>query len=156
MVMALGKSFVSISIVLIQHILLYFHRMKYPMQNHCSSMPGKNKIHIFSIFLVQHGRKPVEALDMEREERLQQYGRVNGKPFELSQEIFISKTDCNVFSKIEKFVSKRSNLKKFWKQTAKVNLRYWLNCTLNGQWRMKYQTVRAKKLTRYLLNGKHR
>ena len=63
---------------------------------------------------------------MEEEERLQQYGRVNGKPFELSQEIFISKTDCNVFSKIEKFVSKRSNLKKFWKQTAKVNLRYWL------------------------------
>ncbi|RMX50557.1 hypothetical protein pdam_00008791 [Pocillopora damicornis] len=68
---------------------------------------------IFSIFLVQYGRRPVEALDMEEEERLQQYGRVNGKPFELSQEIFISKTDCNVFSKIEKFVSKRSNLKKF-------------------------------------------
>ena len=32
---------------------------------------------------------------MEREERLQQYGRVSGKPVELSQEIFISKTDRN-------------------------------------------------------------
>ena len=61
---------------------------------------------------------------MEREEWLQQYGRVSGKPAELSQEIFIFKTDCNrdVFNKMEKLVSKRRNLKKFWKQTAKVNL----------------------------------
>ena len=107
---------------------------------------------IFSNFLVQRERKPVEALDMEREERLQHYGRVSGKPVELSQEIFISKTDSN--KKFEKFVSNRSNLDKFWKQIAKVNLRYWLNCALNGQWRMKYQTGRAKRLTRYLLNGK--
>ena len=48
---------------------------------------------------------------MEREERLQQYGRVSGKPVELSQEIFISKTDRN--KKFEKFVSNRSNLDKF-------------------------------------------
>ena len=66
---------------------------------------------IFSIFLVQREGKPVEALDMEREERLQQYGRVSGKPVELSQEIFISKTDRN--KKFEKFVSNRSNLDKF-------------------------------------------
>ena len=48
---------------------------------------------------------------MEREERLQQYGRVRGKPVELSQEIFIYKTDRN--KKFEKFVSNRSNLDKF-------------------------------------------
>ena len=61
---------------------------------------------------------------MEREEWLQKYGRVSGKPVELSQAIFIFKTDCNrdVFNKMEKLVSKRRNLKKFWKQTAKVNL----------------------------------
>ena len=48
---------------------------------------------------------------MEREKRLRQYGRLSGKPVELSQEIFISKTDGN--EKFEKFVSNRSNLDKF-------------------------------------------
>ena len=54
---------------------------------------------IFSSLPWQHGRKPVEDLDME--ERLQQCSRVSGKPVELSPEIFISKTDGILFNKIK-------------------------------------------------------
>ena len=54
---------------------------------------------------------------MEREEWLQQYGRVSGKPAELSQEIFIFKTDCNrdVFNKMEKFSIQKKQSQKILK-----------------------------------------
>ena len=50
---------------------------------------------IFTSLLIQHGRKPVEDLDMERGEQLQQYSRGSGKPVEHSQEIFLSESDRN-------------------------------------------------------------
>ena len=50
---------------------------------------------IFTSLLIQHGRKPVEDLDMERGEQLQRYGQVKGKPVEHSQEIFLSESDRN-------------------------------------------------------------
>ena len=50
---------------------------------------------IFTSLLIQHGRKPVEDLDMERGEQLQRYGQVKGKPVEHSQEIFLSGSDRN-------------------------------------------------------------
>ena len=50
---------------------------------------------IFTSLLIQHGRKPVEDLDMERGEQLQQYSLGSGKPVEHSQEIFLSESDRN-------------------------------------------------------------
>ena len=50
---------------------------------------------IFTSLLIQHGRKPVEDLDMERGEQLQQYSRGSGKPVEHSQDIFLSESDRN-------------------------------------------------------------
>ena len=50
---------------------------------------------IFTSLLIQHGRKPVEDLDMERGEQLQQYSRGSGKPVEHSKEIFLSESDRN-------------------------------------------------------------
>ena len=51
---------------------------------------------IFTSLLIQHGRKPVEDLDMERgREQLQQYSRGSGKPVEHSQDIFLSESDRN-------------------------------------------------------------
>ena len=50
---------------------------------------------IFTSLLIQHGRKPVEDLDMERGEQLQQYSRGSGKPVERSQDIFLSESDRN-------------------------------------------------------------
>ena len=50
---------------------------------------------IFTSLLIQHGRKPVEDLDMGRREQLQRYGQVKGKPVEHSQEIFLSESDRN-------------------------------------------------------------
>ncbi|XP_027041805.1 NACHT, LRR and PYD domains-containing protein 12-like isoform X1 [Pocillopora damicornis] len=45
--------------------------------------------HIFTNILMQHGRKPVEDLDLKRKERLRQYGQISGKQIKSSQEIFI-------------------------------------------------------------------
>ena len=50
---------------------------------------------IFTSLLIQHGRKPVEDLGMERGEQLQRYGQGSGKPVEHSQEIFLSENDRN-------------------------------------------------------------
>ena len=44
---------------------------------------------------MQHERKPVEDHNMERKERLRQYGQVSGKPVKHCQEIFTSSTDRN-------------------------------------------------------------
>ena len=44
---------------------------------------------IFTNILMQHGRKPVEDLDLKRKERLRQYGQISGKQIKSSQEIFI-------------------------------------------------------------------
>ena len=46
--------------------------------------------HIFTNILMQHGRKPVEDLDLKRKERLRLYGQISGKKIKSSQEIFIS------------------------------------------------------------------
>ena len=46
--------------------------------------------HIFTNILMQHGRKPVEDLDLKRKERLRQNGQISGKKIKSSQEIFIS------------------------------------------------------------------
>ena len=50
---------------------------------------------IFTSLLIQHGRKPVEDLDMERGEQLQKYSKRSGKPVEHSQDIFLSESDRN-------------------------------------------------------------
>ena len=63
-----------------------------------ASPTSSNKVRtddIFTSLLIQHGRKPVEDLDMERGEQLQQYSRGSGKPVEHSQEIFLSESDRN-------------------------------------------------------------
>ena len=63
-----------------------------------ASPTSSNKVRtddIFTSLLIQHGRKPVEDLDMEREEQLQQYSRGSGKPVEHSQDIFLSESDRN-------------------------------------------------------------
>ena len=44
---------------------------------------------IFTNILMQHGRKPVEDLNVKRKERLRLYGQISGKQIESSQEIFI-------------------------------------------------------------------
>ena len=63
-----------------------------------ASPTSSNKVRtddIFTSLLIQHGRKPVEDLDMERGEQLQQYSLGSGKPVEHSQEIFLSESDRN-------------------------------------------------------------
>ena len=63
-----------------------------------ASPTSSNKVRtddIFTSLLIQHGRKPVEDLDMERGEQLQQYSRGSGKPVEHSQDIFLSESDRN-------------------------------------------------------------
>ena len=45
---------------------------------------------IFTNILIQHGRKPVEDHNMERKQRLRQYGQIRGKPVKHCQEIFTS------------------------------------------------------------------
>ena len=63
-----------------------------------ASPTSSNKVRtddIFTSLLIQHGRKPVEDLDMERGEQLQQFSRGSGKPVEHSQEIFLSESDRN-------------------------------------------------------------
>ena len=45
---------------------------------------------IFTNILMQHGRKPVEDLEVKRKERLRQYGQSSEKQIESSQEIFLS------------------------------------------------------------------
>ncbi|XP_022806171.1 protein NLRC5-like [Stylophora pistillata] len=44
---------------------------------------------------MQDGRKPVEDLDMEREEYLRRYGHVSGKPIKYPQEMFLSNTNTD-------------------------------------------------------------
>ena len=61
-----------------------------------ASPTSSNKVRtddIFTSLLIQHGRKPVEDLDMERGEQLQQYSRGSGKAVEHSQDIFLSESD---------------------------------------------------------------
>nr|XP_058964301.1 NACHT, LRR and PYD domains-containing protein 1a allele 4-like [Pocillopora verrucosa] len=53
------------------------------------SMSNVKTDHIFTNILMQHGRKPVEDLDVKRKERLRQYGQIRGKQIKSSQEIFI-------------------------------------------------------------------
>ena len=63
-----------------------------------ASPTSSNKVRtddIFTSLLIQHGRKPVEDLDMERGEQLQQFSLGSGKPVEHSQEIFLSESDRN-------------------------------------------------------------
>ena len=63
-----------------------------------ASPTSSNKVRtddIFTSLLIQHGRKPVEDLDMERGEQLQQFSRGSGKPVEHSQDIFLSESDRN-------------------------------------------------------------
>ena len=63
-----------------------------------ASPTSSNKVRtddIFTSLLIQHGRKPVEDLDMERGEQLQQFSQGSGKPVEHSQEIFLSESDRN-------------------------------------------------------------
>ena len=63
-----------------------------------ASPTSSNKVRtddIFTSLLIQHGRKPVEDPDMEREEQLQNYSRGSGKPVEHSQDIFLSESDRN-------------------------------------------------------------
>ena len=63
-----------------------------------ASPTSSNKVRtndIFTSLLIQHGRKPVEDLDMERGEQLQQYSLGSGKPVEHSQDIFLSESDRN-------------------------------------------------------------
>ena len=45
---------------------------------------------IFTNILMQHGRKPVEDLEVKRKERLRQYSQSSEKQIESSQEIFLS------------------------------------------------------------------
>ena len=62
------------------------------------SPTSSNKVRtddIFTSLLIQHGRKPVDDLDMERGEQLQKYSKGSGKPVEHSQEIFLSESDRN-------------------------------------------------------------
>ena len=63
-----------------------------------ASPTSSNKVRtddIFTSLLIQHGRKPVEDLDRERGEQLQQYSRGSGKAVEHSQDIFLSESDRN-------------------------------------------------------------
>ena len=63
-----------------------------------ASPTSSNKVRtddIFTSLLIQHGRKPVEDLDMERGEQLQQFSLGSGKPVEHSQDIFLSESDRN-------------------------------------------------------------
>ena len=63
-----------------------------------ASPTSSNKVRtddIFTSLLIQHGRKPVEDLDMERGEQLQQYSQGSGKAVEHSQDIFLSESDRN-------------------------------------------------------------
>ena len=56
-----------------------------------ASPTSSNKVRtddIFTSLLIQHGRKPVEDLDMERGEQLQQYSRGSGKPVEPALKTF--------------------------------------------------------------------
>ncbi|XP_022779123.1 NACHT, LRR and PYD domains-containing protein 3-like [Stylophora pistillata] len=65
---------------------------------HTVASPTSSKVRtddIFTSILIQHGRKPVEDRDMEREERLHHYSQVSGKPVEHCQEIFTSDTDLS-------------------------------------------------------------
>ena len=61
-----------------------------------ASPTSSNKVRtddIFTSLLIQHERKPVEDLDMERGEQLQKYSKRSGKPVEHSQDIFLSESD---------------------------------------------------------------
>ena len=61
-----------------------------------ASPTSSNKVRtddIFTSLLIQHGRKPVEDLGMERGEQLQKYSKRSGKPVEHSQDIFLSESD---------------------------------------------------------------
>ena len=63
-----------------------------------ASPTSSNKVRtddIFTSLLIQHGRKPVEDLDMERGQQLQQYSQGSGKAVEHSQDIFLSESDRN-------------------------------------------------------------
>ena len=59
------------------------------LANASPTMSNVRTDHIFTNILMQHGRKPVEDLDVKRKERLRQYGQIGGKQIKSSQEIFI-------------------------------------------------------------------
>ena len=98
MIIKLTQLFVSSSAV-----LAYTNALKESIKKQTefltlASPTSSNKVRtddIFTSLLIQHGRKPVEDLDMERGEQLQQYSRGSGKPVEHSQEIFLSESDRN-------------------------------------------------------------
>ena len=98
MIIKLTQLFVSSSAVLAYTNALKESIKKQTEFVNVASPTSSNKVRtddIFTSLLIQHGRKPVEDLDMERGEQLQQYSRGSGKPVEHSQDIFLSESDRN-------------------------------------------------------------